>query len=150
MLNLVDRALTLNASYARGWLISGLDRLYAGQTDIAIEHIETSMRLSPRARVGTSLLGIGIAHFFNRRFDEAASRLLLALQEDPTFPMPYQFLAACYAHLGRLNEAQELVARLRSLTPGVVPDISFMRNPEHRELFLSGIRLAIGETVRPA
>jgi hypothetical protein len=28
----------------------------------------------------------------------------------------------------------------------VVPDTSYLRNPEHRELFLSGLRLAAGET----
>jgi hypothetical protein len=27
-----------------------------------------------------------------------------------------------------------------------VPDTNYLRNPEHRELFLSGLRLAVGET----
>jgi hypothetical protein len=27
----------------------------------------------------------------------------------------------------------------------VIPDASFLRNPEHRELLLSGLRLAAGE-----
>jgi hypothetical protein len=27
----------------------------------------------------------------------------------------------------------------------VVPNARFLRNPEHRELFLSGLRLAMGE-----
>jgi adenylate cyclase len=142
---LIDRALALNPSYARGWLVSGIARLFAGQTDIAIEHVETSMRLSPRARVGTSHLAIGVAHFFSRRFDEAAPKILLALQEDPSFPMPYQFLAACYANMGRLDEAREIVARLRSIIPVVIPD-AILHKPEHRELFLSGLRLAAGDT----
>ena len=55
MIALVDRALTLNSSYARGWHISGVLRLRVGQPEIAIEHVETSLRLSPRARVGNSL-----------------------------------------------------------------------------------------------
>jgi hypothetical protein len=33
-----------------------------------------------------------------RRFDEAVQKLRLAIQEDPSFPEPYRFLAACYAH----------------------------------------------------
>jgi hypothetical protein len=45
--------------YARGWHISGVLRLWAGEPDIAIEHIGTSLRLSPRARVGSSFLIIG-------------------------------------------------------------------------------------------
>ena len=47
MMALVDRALALNPNYARGWHISGNLRVYAGQPDIAIEHIEVSLRLSP-------------------------------------------------------------------------------------------------------
>jgi len=27
----------------------------------------------------------------------------------------------------------------------VIPDASYLRNPEHRELFLSGLRLAMSE-----
>jgi hypothetical protein len=38
------------------------------------------------------------------------------------------------------------MARLRAITPVVIPDASPLRNPEHRELFLSGLRLAMGET----
>ena len=85
---------------------------------------------------------IGAALFFNRRFAEAVPRLRVAIEDRPIFPTPYRFLAACYAHMGRLDEAREVVKRLRNITPVVVPTFSFLRNPEHRELFLSGLRLA--------
>jgi adenylate cyclase len=52
MMALVDRALALNPNFARGWYVSGTLRLWAGQPDIAIEHCEAALRLSPRARVG--------------------------------------------------------------------------------------------------
>jgi adenylate cyclase len=146
LMALADRALALNPNYARGWHISGTLRLFAGQPDIAIEHIEAAMRLSPRARIGPSLLVIGAAHFISRRFDQAVPKLLLAIQEDPSFPPQYRTLAACYAHMGRLDDAKEIVARLRAITPVVIPDASDMRNTEHRELYLSGLRLATGET----
>jgi TolB-like protein/class 3 adenylate cyclase len=145
MMSLVDRALALNPNYARGWHISGILRNLAGQPDIAIEHLEAALRLSPRARIGTSLVAIGYAHFFSRRFDEAVPKLLLAIQEDPSYPGPYRVLAACYAHMGRLDEAREIIDRLRTITPVVVPGARQLRNAEHRELFLSGLRLAAGE-----
>ena len=146
MMALVDRALALNPNYARGWLISGTLRSDAGQPDLAIEHVETSLRLSPRPRVGLPLLIIGGAHFLARRFDEAVPKLLLAIQEDASHPLPYRYLAACYAHMDRFDDAREIIARLRAIMPVVVPpDASFLRNPEHRELFLSGLRLAMGE-----
>jgi TolB-like protein/class 3 adenylate cyclase len=146
MMALVDHALTLNPNSARGWYVSGAIRQMAGQPEIAIEHIEASLRLSPRARIGMSLSVIGYAHFFARRFNEAVPKLLFAIQEDPSLPTYYRFLAACYAHMGRLGEAREIVARLRTITPVVIPDASYLRNAEHRELFLSGLRLAAGET----
>jgi len=145
MMALVDRALALNPSFARGWYISGVIKLWAGQPDVAIEHVEASMRLSPRAPIGPALGVIGGAHFFARRFDEAVSKLLLAIQEDSSYIQPYRYLAACYAHLGHLDEAREIVARLLAITPVVVADANYLRIDEHRELFLSGLRLAAGE-----
>ena len=95
--------------------------------------------------MGQPLVVIGMAHFFKRRFDEAAPKLLLSMQDNPGSPIPYRALAACYAHMGRLEEARAIVARLRAITPRVVPNDVPFRNPEDRELFLSGLRLAAGE-----
>jgi adenylate cyclase len=81
----------------------------------------------------------------SRRFEEAVPKLLLAIQDDPSFPNPYRYLAACYAHMGRLDDAREIVERLLAITSVVIPDASPLRNAEHRELFLSGLRLAAGE-----
>jgi adenylate cyclase len=54
-------------------------------------------------------------------------------------------LAACYAHTGRLDEAREVIARLHAITAVVVPSVIPFRNPEQREFYLSGLRLAAGE-----
>ncbi|HEY8873406.1 MAG TPA: tetratricopeptide repeat protein [Stellaceae bacterium] len=67
MLGLVDRALALNPSFARGWYFSGMLRIMAGEHDLAIEHLETSLRLSPRERMGQPLSVMGLAYFFKRR-----------------------------------------------------------------------------------
>jgi TolB-like protein/class 3 adenylate cyclase len=145
MMALVDRALTLTPSFSRGWFLSGVLRLWAGQHDLAIEHAETALRLSPRERTGTPLSLIGEAHFFKREFDEAASKLLLSVQENPGYPHSYRVLAACYGQMGRLDEARAIIARLRSITPRLVPSAAQLRSPADRELFLSGLRVAVGE-----
>jgi adenylate cyclase len=150
MIALVDHALSLNPSFARGWNISSSLRNWAGQPDIAIEHMETSLRLSPRARVGTSLVGIGSSHFVRRRFDQAVPILLRAIQEDPSHPLAYRYLSACYAQMGRLDEARDIILRLRAVTAVVIPDLSYLRNPAYRELLLSGLRLAVSAADRPA
>jgi TolB-like protein len=146
MMALTDHALALNPSSARGWYYSGFLRLMAGKPERAIELAEASLRLSPRARIGAVHTVIGASHFLSRRLDEAKAKLLLALEETPNFPVPYRYLAACCAHMGRLDEARDVVTRLRAITPNVIPPrIMYLRNAEHRELYLSGLRLAAGE-----
>jgi adenylate cyclase len=144
-LALIDRALVLNPSFAFAWYWSGWLRVFAGQSELAIEHFETSMRLNPRGQRGFHLAGIGMAHFVSRRFEEALTVLRISLEEVPAFAPAYRTLVACYAHTGRLDEARSILKRLVALTPVVVPTASPFRRPEHLELFVSGLRLAIGE-----
>jgi len=143
---LIEKALTLNPSFARGWANSGSLRIWAGQHDLAIEHTERSLRLNPRAYIGPQFWVLGIAHFFLRRFDEAAGLMPRAIQARPAWPWPYRGLAACYAHMGRLDEAHEVIAKLRALTSEVEPRQIPFRRLEDRELFLSDLRLAAGES----
>ena len=142
---MIDRALALNPSFAYGWYWSGWLRLFAGQADLAIQHFETSMRLNPRGQRGFHLGGIGMAHFVNHRFDDALAVLRVSLEEVPAFTPTHRALAACYAHMGRLDEGRSILKRLATLTPVVLPNVDPFRNPEHGELFLSGLRLAAGE-----
>jgi adenylate cyclase len=125
--------------------MSGLLRVWAGQPDLAIEHVETALPLSPHERMGQPRTAMGMACFFKRQFEGAASKLLLSIQDDSGSPLPYRYLAACYAHMGQLDQARAIVARLRAITPLVVPSAVELRNPEDRELFLSGLRVAAGE-----
>ena len=121
MIALADHALALNPSCARGWYHSGFLRLMAGNPNRAIELAEISLRLSPRTRSGPVHTVIGASHFLSRRFDEAIPKLLLALEETPNFPVAYRYLAACYPHMGRLDEARDVITRLRAITPAVIP-----------------------------
>ena len=144
MLVLVDRALVLSPSYARGWYISGTMRIWIGQTDEGIEHVERALRLSAGVRVGWVVSVLGIAYFLTRRFEEAVPKFLMGISEDPSYPDPYRFLAASYAQMGKLDEARKVVARLREITSVVVPTADHLRVPEQRNLFLHGLSLATG------
>jgi adenylate cyclase len=145
MTALVDRALALNPSYARGWHISGLLRLCAGEPEAALEQGETALRLGPRGKIGFVRFLIGAALFLSHRFEEAIPALVLAIEDDPDHPEPLRCLAASYAHLGRFDEARGAVARLRAITPLVAPPQDALRRAEDRELLFSGLRLAMGE-----
>jgi TolB-like protein len=143
-ITLIDRALDVNPSFAYGWNLSGWLRSWAGHSDLAIEHFEKSLRLNPLRSWST--FGIAVAHFFARRLDKAAAMLLLSLQEHPNWAPCLRFLASCYAHLGRLGEAQEVVKRLGAITPVLIPSAEHWRLREDREYFLHGLRLAVGAT----
>ena len=147
LMALIDNLLVLNPSFAFAWSWSGWLRLFAGRSDTAIEHFETALRLDPRSPSRAVVLaGIGVAHFFGRQFDQAASLLLESLQQVPTYPTPLRFLASCYAHMGRIEEAREVVARLRGIAPSVLAPFRNYRDPEQRELLVSGLHLAMGGT----
>jgi len=120
--------------------------LWAGAPDVAIDHFERSLRLDPHDPKGAILAANGIAHFFARRLDQARTMLLLSLQEHPGWVPTHRYLAACYAHLGQLDEAKMMIKRLRALTPVVLPSADHLRDPEQREFYLSGLRLAMSET----
>jgi tetratricopeptide (TPR) repeat protein len=124
--------------------------LWAGSPDVAIDHLERALRLDPRDPRGETSLPKGIAHFFARRLDQARTMLLLSLQESPGWVPTNRFLAACYAHLGELDEAKMIIKRLRALTPVVLPSADNWRDPEQREFYLSGLRLAMNATNKAA
>ena len=94
-----------------------------------MEHVEVSLRLSPRERMGAPLVVIGVAYFFKHLFDEAVPKLLLSIQDQPGYPASYRYLAACHAHAGRLDEARAVVARLRAITTQVMPNRSAFPEP---------------------
>jgi adenylate cyclase len=145
---LIDRSLALNPSSARGWYASGFIRVHAGQYDAAIEHLERSLRLNPRGYLAAPRMALGMAHFFSGRFAQAAEILAMSTREGAS-ATAYCSLASCYGHMGRLDEARAVIERLRAIAPNALSSSSVQySNPEHRELFLSGLRLAMGEAAK--
>jgi hypothetical protein len=86
-----------------------------------------------------------MGHFFARRTEKAAEMFGLSLQESSEWPPTLRFMASCLAHMGRLEEAQEMVKRLREITPVVIPTAEHWRIREDREYYLDGLRLAVGD-----
>jgi adenylate cyclase len=148
IIGLIDRSLALNPGSAKGWAISGWVRVVAGDPERAIQDFATAERLDPRSPSHPfNLTGVGIAHFLAHRLDEAASTLLASMQLLPSYVTNYYYLASCYAHMGRHDDAREMFRRLTVLTPPAAdPPVIMSQRPEQRAFFLSGYRLAMGET----
>lgn len=144
-IRMIERALLLNPSHARGWYWNGWIRLFAGHPEMAFGHFETALRLNPRHR--PYLTGIGAAHFFSRQYDAAIRALLASLDELPGWPTTYRFLAAAYAQFGELERARQTVEQLRAITPVFSPAADCSGHPafRHREqlaLYRDGLRAA--------
>ena len=148
-----DRALALNPGSAASWFSSAGLRLAAGDADLAIEHVETSMRLDP---LGPDRLlritHLGNARFAQRRFGEALTCYKELTQQQPENALNHIALAALYGHLGETDAAREALGDLRSLTAEPAADLlqrwSSSTTPEFMQLWLDGIALAQGG--RPA
>jgi TolB-like protein len=149
-IGLIDRALALNPGSAGAWSSSAGLRLATGNSDLAVEHIETSIRLDP---LGPNRLlqmyNMGNARFAQGRFSEALPCFKENVQRQPENPINHLALAANYAHLGQTNAAREALGVYRTLTSAAPSDslqrFSSMSTPEILKRYLDGIALAEGD-----
>jgi tetratricopeptide (TPR) repeat protein len=117
---LIDRALVLNPNLAAAWRFSGYARVFVGEPDLAIEHLERAVRLSPLdPLIFIVQNGIVLAHFFAGRYDEALSWAGKALRQNPSYAAALIMAAVSAALTGRTDEVQKAVGRLREIDPGV-------------------------------
>jgi TolB-like protein len=126
--DLIDQALALDPSFAWGWLASGWIKGFSGEHELAIEHVQRAMRLSPTdPHVFTMRAAVGFAHFFAGRYDEALSSSEAALRERPGLLIAIAVAAAAAALAGRQADAERAMARLRTIEP----EMSFANLREH-------------------
>jgi adenylate cyclase len=135
------RALTLNPNDAD--LMSEMaDALaFSGQSEEAVELLHKAMRLNP-FYPDEYLWNLGGAYYNLERYDEAIQAV--SGMQNPR--EGYRVLAASYAQLGKMAEAQSYAAKVREAHPGfsldhwakVMPD----RIEEKRLRFVEGLRKA--------
>jgi TolB-like protein/class 3 adenylate cyclase/Tfp pilus assembly protein PilF len=144
---LVDRALLINPNLASAWFLGGFLKLWSGQSDVAMEHFERAMRLSPLdPEIYRAQAGMAMAHLFAGRFATACSMADTVCRRLPSFMMVVAIAAASHALAGRRDEAQRAMSRLRRLDPGLrmsnVGDWLPIRRPEDRAMLALGLQKA--------
>ncbi|MGH7010061.1 MAG: tetratricopeptide repeat protein, partial [Caulobacteraceae bacterium] len=139
-----ERALKLNPGCAYAWSVSGMLRSRMGEVEVALDHLATALRLDPLSPVShLSRYWMGMSLFQQQRFAEAIRPFEDAAQL-ASVSFRNALLAACLAHLGRMDEAREALRRFRIESygpPEELAPIVFWR-PEAAKLFLDGIALA--------
>ena len=89
---------------------------YAGQSEAAIEELEKAMRLNPKypemyhAHYGRALFNL-------RRYDDAIVPLEKIRTSQPGNGNAVALTAACYAALGRMEDARSAVEEVRRANP---------------------------------
>src|SRR5215208_6486780 len=117
---LIDQALTLNPNLAQAWYCSGFVKCWLGEVEVALEHLSHMMRLSPLDPLMFMMqLGTALAHFLAGRYDEASSWTEKALLQKADCHPALRMAAASNALAGRIEQAQQAVARLRVLDPAL-------------------------------
>jgi TolB-like protein/class 3 adenylate cyclase/Tfp pilus assembly protein PilF len=114
----IERALMLNPNFAAAWLFLGWTKVWQCQSDLAIEHLERAMRLSPLGRgIAGMQAAVATAHFFAGRYDEASTWAGRLLREYPASHPGLRIAVASNAAAGRTEEAKRTAARLLQLDP---------------------------------
>ncbi|WP_246776558.1 tetratricopeptide repeat protein [Microvirga sp. VF16] len=118
--SMLDRALSLDPNSAWAWNRSGWLHNYRDNPEVAIEHFERSLRLSPFDPMAFNCeMGIGCAHFIARRYDQAAQWQEKALNAKPSATWICRTLAPSHAWAGDLDKARERVGDLVRSYPGI-------------------------------
>ena len=117
---LIEKALLLNPNSAWTWQRSGWLTLYLGQYELAIEHFERSIRISPLDELNfNAFFGIGCAYFATSHYERAVEWFRKAISARPSAVFMYRDLASALAHLDRLDEAQQAIGTLQNSHPDV-------------------------------
>lgn len=143
---LIDRALNLNPNLAAAWRFSGYVRVFLGDPELAIEHLQRAIRLSPLdPLIFIVQNGIVLAHFFAGRYEEALDWAQRALRQNPNYAAALIMAAVSGALVGRNEDRDKAVDRLRALDPQVrianFANVWPLRRTEDLVAFDKGLRL---------
>jgi len=139
---LIDRAIAVNRNLAAAWRFSGYTRVFIGDLETAIAHLQQAMLLSPLdPLIFIVHNGLALAHFFSGRYQEAAAA---AEKAGPNYITGVLMAAVSYKLAGHETEAQRALARLRELDPGVraanFSELWPLRRAEDCARFAEGMR----------
>ena len=117
---LVEKSVALNPNLALALHFSAFTKSWLGQPEIAIEHAERAIRLSPQdPQLFAMRTAAAFGHFVAARYDQAFASADAALREQPNFFIGQSILAASGALADRLPEAKNAMANLRRLNPAL-------------------------------
>jgi adenylate cyclase len=117
---IIDRALALSLNSADALAVSGMLRAYAGDTEMALRHLQEADRLSPPgAYIITKAFGFYLACFVDGDYAGVLDWTARSLRRHLTNIVTLRYRTAALGLLGRLDEARHTVDRLLVVSPGL-------------------------------
>jgi TolB-like protein/tetratricopeptide (TPR) repeat protein len=115
---IIDRAFHFSPNIASALAASGWVKIWLGEAELAIEHLDRAMRLSPLDPFMHMIqTAAAHAHFFAGHFNDSAVWADKALRERPKTVPALRIAAASLAMAGREREAKNAIARLLQIDP---------------------------------
>ena len=145
-----ERALSIDPNLAKARASLGIALAFAGRAEETEAHVLEALCLSPRdAASYVWFLHVGGAKAYLAEYEAAVAWLRKSIDANRNNAVPFFYLAACLAHLGRLDEARAetkaglaidpkfTLARFRA---GIQSDSTLFL--AQRERVIEGMRLA--------
>jgi len=112
------RALELNPNFAAAHGYLGWAFAFDGQSENAISHLEEAIRMSPHDPQNSIFnVGIAIAHYFSRRYDEAITSCRKAFQQRSGLARGSRIYIASLAQAGHTDDARAALERVKESHP---------------------------------
>jgi adenylate cyclase len=139
-----ERAVRLNPNYV-DWRF-GFALVLAGNSRRAINVLQTYMRLDPFYSP-YALANLGLAHYMLKQYTRTLPALQDCVSRVSSLREAHGGLAAAYAQLGRMEEAQAAAAEVLRLQPnytisGISRRIFAFKDPKDAKHFFDGLRKA--------
>jgi TolB-like protein/Tfp pilus assembly protein PilF len=111
-----EKAITLSSSFALGYLVLGMARLFAGLARQAIEPLEHGLMLNPNDPQNLVWYNVlAYAQLLAGEPERALASANKVLAVRPTFRPTFETLACCHVSLGKLGDARHCASRMNKL-----------------------------------
>ena len=102
-----EHALALDRNLANAHSIIGIGKIFTGRAEEAEAHIGEALRASPRDTMAYNWMAFaGLAQLHLGSWEQGVAWFRRAIEANRNYPLPYFWLAAALAQLGRLDQAR--------------------------------------------
>ena len=140
-----ERAIELDPNYTDAYAFHAIVQVANGRADDALKTITEAFARNPVPPYWY-FMPLGLANFYLGDYETSAATLTALLERNPNLQNALRILIATYGHMGRVDDAEWLVAEYEALgSPATVTDIMQAINighPPYRKTLMDGLRLA--------